>query len=354
MLVGGNCSFLFGLKIVFVTLCLFTSSAILLKYRLFEFGRGPLLDATSPTILKETKEEPEKINVIANKTIANEAIAYKTITDKTIANQPSIAKNTPKADYPLASTQVTRSTHPHLWAAWTVDKLNLNSTVQDQNSKLPTIIAQLRGEMGNNLCVLVHARGLQYMLLEHYGLETNLLLRHQTREDGRDVSKWLSASRNVQELFPALRKWDFSHGGNWTEWNERVSQQQSWLDIQQLSTLNLINAAERKQIDKCMQLFQQLLQSPERPTIVESSSNANQISLPYLYSQNLGFFFVDKYYDEIRELFQFDRRSCKQVPDPDESVFVSHTTRRNCRSFEPSSYETLSKLCCCCSFSFSQ
>jgi hypothetical protein len=94
-------------------------------------------------------------------------------------------------DDPLASTSVRRATHPHLWttfntSSWTTNYSLDNSTPQQaqhenepsshnvsihqqqkaQNlSKLPTILAQLSGEMGNNLSFLIHARGLQYMLL---------------------------------------------------------------------------------------------------------------------------------------------------------------------------------------------
>jgi hypothetical protein len=261
-------------------------------------------------------------------------------------------------DYPLASTQVTRATHPHLWTPSTVtnsssnssssSNSNVNSTrpAHENNSKpsynlrLPTILAQLNGEMANNLSFLAHARGLQYMLLKHYGLETNLLLRHQTDDQGKDISKWLQASKNIQKCFPALRKWDFSQGAHWAEWEQRVSQQQRWLDIQKLATLDLVNGKrssifvtqrpkplERKQLEEALQLFQQLLQSesPERPTVVESSNANTAVSLPYLYSESMDdWMLIDEYYDDFRELLQFDRRCCKQAPDPDESVFVSN------------------------------
>jgi hypothetical protein len=258
-------------------------------------------------------------------------------------------------DYPPANTQVTRATHPHLWTTWIVT--NSNSTrlgpahennssphgsTQVQNLKLPTIFAQLNGEMANNLSFLAHARGLQYMLLKHYGLETNLLLRHQTDEKGNDSKKWVQPSQDIQKCFPALRKWDFSHGAHWTEWEQRASQQEDWLDIQQRYTLDLVNGkrsaiftfqrakpVERKQLDESLQLFQQLLlqQSPERPTVVESSDDST-ISLPYLYSESMdNWMLLDEYYDDFRELLQFDRRCCRQVPDPDESVFVSDATQ---------------------------
>ena len=254
---------------------------------------------------------------------------------------------------PLTTTQVTRATHPHLWTNPTVANSNSNSTrpaydnisssylsKQVHNLKLPTILAQLNGEMANNLSFLAHARGLQYMLLKHYGLETNLLLRHQTDAQGKDISKWFRASQNIQKCFPALRNWDFSHGAHWTEWEERVLQQENWLEIQQLATLDLVNGKssaifttqrpkplERKQVDESLRLFQQLLRSPEQPAVVEESSNANAISLPYLYSESMDdWMFIDEYYDDFLELLQFDRRCCKQVPDPDESVFVSNMT----------------------------
>jgi hypothetical protein len=208
-------------------------------------------------------------------------------------------------------------------------------------------------------------------------------LRHQTDGKGRDIGKWVKASRNIQQCFPALRKWDFSHG-NWTEWEQRRNQQQSWLEIRQLFTLDLVNGkrssifnspgrqiqpepVERKQVDESLQLFQQLLlqSSEQRPTVeVESSSNAsaNAISLPYLYSRSMdNWMFIDEYYDEFRELLQFDRRCCKQVPDPDESVFVSNVSGKSVRVRDPypsgrrskHPVATLLKLCCC-SFSISQ
>jgi hypothetical protein len=143
-----------------------------------------------------------------------------------------------------------------------------HGSIQVQDLKLPTILAQLNGEMANNLSFLAHARGLQYMLLKHYGLETNELLRHQTDEKGNDNKKWVRA-RSVQKCFPNLRKLNFSHGAHWTEWEQRGSQQERWLDIQQRYTLDLVNGkrsaiftfqrskpVERKQLDESLQLFQ--------------------------------------------------------------------------------------------------
>jgi hypothetical protein len=51
---------------------------------------------------------------------------------------------------------------------------------------------------------------------------------------------------------------------------------------------------------------------PKLPPIIVESNNFG------------GYPFVDKYYDEVRALFVFNNSvCCNEIPDPDESVFVS-------------------------------
>jgi hypothetical protein len=180
------------------------------------------------------------------------------------------------------------------------------------NTQSATIVVQLSGEMGNQLSKIAHGHALFLWLKREFGLEATVILRHQEKP------KWLSARENVQKCFPATRSYDFS-AANTLEFQNRSRQQSAWLG----SSLDSINNPESvANVSRALQLFAQFNRSGVHEQ--HSSSNSN-ISLPFLYSDLLVMddLFMDRFYDDYRELFRFDPACCQHRPEPDESVFVS-------------------------------
>jgi hypothetical protein len=191
---------------------------------------------------------------------------------------------------------------------------NIDRTATDTatNTQSATIVVQLSGEMGNQLSKIAHGHALFLWLKREFGLDATIILRHQERP------KWLRARDSVQKCFPATRSYDFS-AANTLEFENRSRQQSAWLG----SSLDAINNHESvANVSRALQLFAHFNRSEVHEQ--HSSSNSN-ISLPFLYSNLLVMddLFMDRFYDDYRELFRFDPACCQHRPEPDESVFVS-------------------------------
>jgi hypothetical protein len=177
-----------------------------------------------------------------------------------------------------------------------------------------TIVVQLSGEMGNNLSKIAHGHALSLWLKREFGLEATVILRHQTHP------KWVRARQSVQKCFPVTRSYNFS-AANTPEFDNSYRQQSAWLG----SSLDGININESFNVSKALQLFTQLNHSGEEQQLDDGNGN---ISLPFLYADLLVScdLFMDKFYDDYRELFRVDPACCNHRPEPDESVFVSYSS----------------------------
>jgi hypothetical protein len=195
-------------------------------------------------------------------------------------------------------------------SAHNIDRAAPTDTVT--NTQRATIVVQLSGEMGNQLSKIAHGHALFLWLKREFGLDATIVLRHQERP------KWLRARESVQKCFPATRSYDFS-AANTLEFENRYKQQSAWLG----SSLDAINNPESvANVSRALQLFAQFNRSEVHEQ--HSSSNSN-ISLPFLYSNRMVMLdlFMDRFYNDYRELFRFDPACCQHRPEPDESVFVS-------------------------------
>jgi hypothetical protein len=198
-----------------------------------------------------------------------------------------------------------------------------------------TIVVFLTGHFGNYISGIAHAKGLQLSLLKEYGIRADLALFHD-----QNPRVWKRVRRELQLCFPNLRPLDFAKA-NGPEYQERARQQNEWLGTQQRRRLSSINQAinppyalvgviNETNVMAGLQHYHELLTDPTRPNI---PANAN-LAVPFLFSTTFSSsFVVDKFYDEIRNFLQFDDSCCGQVPDPDESVFVS--INLVCHSSEP-------------------
>jgi hypothetical protein len=187
------------------------------------------------------------------------------------------------------------------------------TTATTTSTQPATIVVQLSGEMGNQLSKIAHGHALFLWLKREFRLDATVVLRHQTKP------KWVRGRDNLQKCFPATRSYDFS-AANTLEFENRSRQQSAWLG----SSLDAINNPESAaNVSRALQLFAQFNRS-EVHEQHSSMSNSN-ISLPFLYADLLvsNDLFMDRFYDDFRELFRFDPACCQQRPEPDESVFVS-------------------------------
>jgi len=174
--------------------------------------------------------------------------------------------------------------------------------------------AQLSGEMGNNLGKIAHGYGLAWWLQQDYGNANSVLLRHQ------ENPKWVRGRDALQKCFPNSRAWDF-RAANTLEFLSQKEGQKKWLGEQ---FGEAPGGKTRGEIDKYLQEFL-ALKGHEKARPADGQSN--NISLPFLYANKFVQLsaFMDRFYDDYRKLFQFDNISCcNLMPEPDESVFVSH------------------------------
>jgi hypothetical protein len=191
----------------------------------------------------------------------------------------------------------------------------LMSDISDlQTSRSITMVVGLSGEMGNHLQKIAFARALQNMLYERYSIRTELIMQHQERG-----GKWISAAQNLKECFPNLRHYDFERG-NAPSFYQRLQQQNEWLGRDEASKLVFPNLVSQERVDEGLEFLSSLVR--KNSTIPIDDHN---ISLPFLYVQAFAeLSHIDSHFSDLRQLFSLDRASCcKELPQPDESVFVS-------------------------------
>jgi hypothetical protein len=191
-----------------------------------------------------------------------------------------------------------------------------------------TLVAHLRGEMGNNLGVLAHAYAVRLAIERTYPhISIHLVGQHQRNK------KWKSTAHNLQTCFPALRDFQFE-GGRWdSEHRIRREQQKTWLQLGAKkgdspdNRLDVDESCPRRGLcwletaDFLHILLDQQIENPDLKGIQEPH-NAT-VSLPFLSSRSISILdvLVDEYYDEIRKWLTLDTACCKERPEQDEVVF---------------------------------
>lgn len=179
----------------------------------------------------------------------------------------------------------------------------------DESSINATIVAYVRGEMGNHLMIIAQSFAAKLMAKE-FGINAEIVMRHQT---SRTV--WTRVKDELKQCFPNLRHFNFSEAN--TELFDRLADTRDPYFVE-AGPLDV-----KKDI---AQWKQQLLSTPSPyPT-------ASNVVFPFL---KVGSFISEslfqKYYDDIRDFLSFNRElCCLAVPEPDESVFVSSICRFYC------------------------
>jgi hypothetical protein len=280
----------------------------------------------------------------------------------------------------------------------TINKLVLK-TEKESTQIMATIIVQLRGEMGNHLSVWSHAKGVQLQLLEEYGIDAELVLRHQVIghpiEGTRPSLKKGPTEGRIKHCFPNLRPIFDHHLGvaNSDYFRRRYYQQASWFD-KTTSTpreirnwghdLSAVNGNPRSSMDQAihtsLDAFDKLLRLPSdgtapKPLTICPTSNlslpghttnsssstppttpssVDAISMPFLYVETVSNNVMwNRYYEELRTYFAFDDTACcATIPEPDETVFVSSGVQQTRTLFSAPCAGSLSLDFCFASYFF--
>lgn len=211
---------------------------------------------------------------------------------------------------------VTHQNHPNL-------RLHIDNSNNATNSHLhPTIIVQLRGELGNHISTIAHGYGIQLYALQNFNLETNLVLRHQVQPDGITSNpKWLPTSEMLQQCFHTFRDWDFSRGGTF-EQQQQVGKGLSNLEQKRMDLINgrhmngmVYRDTDRQPIqERDIEIgIQEFINVLRKRDTVDTSLHS------YSMDNNV---LIDKYFQYFKTKFRIKESCCGDIrPFEDESVF---------------------------------
>jgi hypothetical protein len=126
---------------------------------------------------------------------------------------------------------------------------SIPSISDDTNNQVVTIVAQLGGELGNQLQKIANGLCVQHHVEKHLGLRTKLMLRAQERP------KWKHAMESTKEAFPNTRPFDF-RAGNTEEFDTAHRIQVNWVE-QLLSSnqLDLTNVQNPTMLNSSIIIF---------------------------------------------------------------------------------------------------
>lgn len=210
--------------------------------------------------------------------------------------------------------------------------------VGHQNNPV-SIVVGLGGEMGNQISMIAHGHSLKWMLAEDYNVSAAVILRHQPH------NKWIRARESMVTCYPNIRYMNFS-AGNIPEFDERSHQLSRWLGNHMVHIFGFHLAIQEVQIRESLEALVQVLSNVTgRPTV---PSNAT-LTLPFIQTSTyaMGGYVNDRYYDRLRDMFQFDfdNPKCCGNERPQANETVMHVRGYNgemSRKFKKKGFEELS------------
>lgn len=193
----------------------------------------------------------------------------------------------------------------------------MTPTTGDEGFDRFTVVAQLSGEMCNNIGFIAYAHAIAIELLENHSIHTRIVLRHQERP------KWKRAAQAVRKCFPKARNWDFEEGNriNGAHFTRMLALcKKSGLE-------SLLFTTNRTLFHEGTQAVANMLQ---RVPFAKPESSTSPVSHPFITIPNEGiallqfYPFLERYEAYFRRLFSLDKQTCcKELPEPGEIVFVS-------------------------------
>lgn len=226
------------------------------------------------------------------------------------------------------------------------------TSVEEENSSLLpstrniSILVELTGELGNQLNYIAHGRAIQTMLWQDHGVASHLVLRRNSNEE-----KYQRTQRQIKRCFPNLRSLNFHGPGSSSITSQKTLDriQSTFLGPDQSKSLFMNVGSSFDTTQKSIHNLVDLLEKREgglfldAATAVGSVGSANSsstithsdllskqhgVSFPFLRTHSMiNREFMDKFYDDFRDFFQFDDEACcatADLPDPDVAVFVSN------------------------------
>jgi hypothetical protein len=188
------------------------------------------------------------------------------------------------------------------------------TTKKKKMKEAGTVVMQVRGEMGNHLQKIAHGYGIHWYAQDEFEFLPSLKLRHLKKP------KWKTARIDIVQCFKQLRNLDYE-SGHAPAFVKLQKEQAAWLSQQPpdvVSAMYQIRDESLHNISQGIQAMKHLATLPkdskpphmEYPIVVLGGPMRNAL--------------VDQYYDRYRDLFAFDDKACcAQLPEPDETVFVS-------------------------------
>ncbi|KAL3933054.1 MAG: hypothetical protein SGBAC_010564 [Bacillariaceae sp.] len=193
----------------------------------------------------------------------------------------------------------------------------------NDHKKVVTVVAQLNGELGNQMHKIANAVCVQRHIERKLHLPTELKLKAQ------DSPKWERAMKWMKEAFPSTRPLDFRAGN--TPLFDRVQQiQEAWIrQLVDSQKVNLTGIGNPKIMNRMKssgwQPTQEVLRLLNRTWHLDrpvAPGGSTEFSIPHIYSDTFtSRYCFESMLDEIRDFFKIDEyRICKQKPTPEESV----------------------------------
>jgi hypothetical protein len=204
---------------------------------------------------------------------------------------------------------------------------NYQNTILQQNHNYDadvSLMIGLSGEFGNHVDKMIRGWGIALLAKDEYNITSHIILKQQTSSGStHPVTKARVSQQYLQQCFQHLQNQDFELGN---------TIKQNYIDLfDEPNHIALDGSIDS--IRENLSKLKDYLKSPSKGHFILPSTqnkSQNNINLPKLppiivESNNFGGYpFVDQYYDEVRQLFAFNNSvCCNEIPDPDESVFVS-------------------------------
>eukprot|EP00934_Nitzschia_sp_Nitz4_P008706 Nitzschia sp. Nitz4//scaffold36_size144017//111892//113219//NITZ4_003110-RA/size144017-processed-gene-0.89-mRNA-1//-1//CDS//3329549528//8696//frame0 len=198
-----------------------------------------------------------------------------------------------------------------------------SDSLQTEPSGEPvSIIVDLTGEFGNHLHHIAHGRAIQSMLHQEHGIQSELIFRRHSND-----AKYPRAQRQLKQCFPNLRdiKIHDSQSSSIPSQKSLDRMQQTILGDSKSKRLFLNSGSTLEDTRLAIQELVQARQDIDTRSLAGGVNQTHGISLPFIHTSNMiNREFMDMFYDEYREFFEFDEEACCGVAQPDKDEIVFH------------------------------
>jgi hypothetical protein len=296
-------------------------------------GPAPQMAATANKTIPNISNNKTETTVSSNNKLRMDQTTTNNITAANLAI--SVANAKVKGTNPTAvpiptNSSFTSSSRMNTLPAVTAPTASTTITASASTILSPIIVVKLHGELANHMGGLAQAKGLQLLLRDTYGLNATMVILPQTKGKLRVHPKFYPTRKALRTCFPALNdqfgnfKYDFQAHA------QRKKQQNAWFSRDEIQRFQLVGITDTAaNVTRALQFFHELWMqkstTPNTTTTTPPTLGANAtISTPFLYTNtHKPSFLLDRYSNEIRQLFAMNETACcKEIPDPDESVFV--------------------------------